>query len=57
MFVDLDSSHDKGLVLNVPKNSHHPTIGDQSDRYGCFGDVKQISNYRDINPNPCMNTG
>ena len=30
MFVDLDSSHDKGLVLNVPKNSHHPTIGDQS---------------------------
>ena len=24
-----------------------------SSRYGCFGDVKQIPNYRDINPNPC----
>ena len=29
-------------------------IGDiNSNRYGCFGDVKQIPNYRDINPNPC----
>ena len=36
--------------------SHHPTIGDIiSNRYLVTGDVKQIPNSRDINPNPwCM---
>ena len=47
--------HSQSGVGKCPNVSRHPTIGDISSPTDFwFGDVKQIPNSRDINPNPCQ---